>query len=206
MTDYNFFCNFANTFSRPMPVNDSSTVLLGNRDAAHFHQLYNTYYKALASYASVITGNTEVAEDIVQDMFSELWEGQMTFSRESALRAYMFKIVRHQSLDYVRHREVEEAYRKKVEQFVTVHPMSSEDEFFSEEIYRRLFEEINALPDRQREVFVLAMRGKKYKQIAEELKISVETVKTQRQRGMDTLRRKLGAEVMVFLLFLLEAQ
>lgn len=76
-----------------------------------------------------------------------------------------------------------------------------EEEFFDEEIYRQLFIAIHELPERQREIFILKMKGKKYKEIAHELNISLSTVKTLRQRAFNTIKKKLNQEA--FTLFLL---
>ena len=188
-----------------MSVTSNSNICQGKWNADTFHELYKAYYKALAGYACMITDNAEASEDIVQDMFSELWEKQLRFPCESSLRTYMYKNVRHQALDYVRHRGVEADYRKKVTTLSSAHHIISDggNDFFSEEVYRRLFAEIDSLPERQRQVFLLAMKGKKYKEIANELQISVETVKTQKQRGMETLRKRLKDDSILLLLLLL---
>lgn len=68
---------------------------------------------------------------------------------------------------------------------------NSEEPFFTEEVYRQLFEAINELPPQQRQIFLHNIEGKRIKDIAEIMGISVNTVKTQRQRGIKTLREKL---------------
>ena len=69
--------------------------------------------------------------------------------------------------------------------------MDNDEVYVREDIYRQLFEAIDNLPPRQREIFMSVMEGKKNKEIAEALGISVFTVKVQRQRAMHTLRNKL---------------
>ena len=69
--------------------------------------------------------------------------------------------------------------------------MDNDETYVREDIYRQLFEAIDRLPSRQREIFVSVMEGKKNQEIAEALGISVFTVKVQRQRAMHTLRNKL---------------
>ena len=72
--------------------------------------------------------------------------------------------------------------------------MTEEDDeaSFREEFYRRLFKVIDSMPPRQRAVFVAAMEGKSNKEIALELGVSVDTVKTQKKRGMKTLREEMS--------------
>lgn len=73
------------------------------------------------------------------------------------------------------------------------------EDFFTEEVWRQLIEEINRLPDRQRKIFTLAMNGKKNSEIAEALSISADTVKTQKRRAIARLQRKFGPAILLLL-------
>ena len=86
-----------------------------------------------------------------------------------------------------------------------VYRTGEEDEegFFSEEVYRQLFETIDALPERCREVFLMYMEGRKNEEVATALHVSIETVKTQKKRAMSILRKKLGAYQFLLLQLLL---
>jgi len=72
-----------------------------------------------------------------------------------------------------------------------------------EEVYSMLFEAIDSLPEKQREIFLLAMKGKKNSEIAEAMRISVNTVKSQKRSGLEKLRNRLSPEVyLIAFLFL----
>ena len=73
-----------------------------------------------------------------------------------------------------------------------------------EEIYRQLLLAIDALPARQRELFLLSVQGKTSAEIAAELGITPESVKKQRQRGLARLRELLPPEAFLLLLFLMK--
>lgn len=186
-----------------MNENGFSIEQINKLDAAAFHSLYKDYYKVLVAHSVQIIGEQEAAEDIVQELFSRIWERQEPFQSLVSLRTYLFNSIRNASLDYLKHKDVENSYLQKVaqeHQEYHIKEMDEEDRFFSEEVYRQLFLAIDALPDRCREVFLHAMQGKKNEEIATALNISLETVKTQKKRGMAFLRKKLDKRTMVLLI------
>lgn len=160
-------------------------------DEASFHWLYSEYYKSLVSYAVRIIGDIGRGEDIVQELFVKIYDTRQPFASFQSLRTYLYNSVRNRCVDDLRHRSV-------VNDFNTVAASQGErttdddDDSYREEFYRRLFRLIDALPPRQRAVFAAAMEGKSNKEIAEELGVSIDTVKTQKKRGMKMLRGKLN--------------
>lgn len=188
-----------------MTDNQLSIEQINNLDASAFHSLYKDYYKALVGYAFQMVGEMEVAKDIVQDLFSTLWERKNPFQSMASLRVYLYNSVRNASLDYLRHKDIESGYLLKVLTDYQEHRLDGdgEDDFFSEEIYRQLFQTIDTMPERCREIFTLAMQGKKNMEIATTLQISMETVKTQKKRGMLLLRKKLDNRSMLLLMTVL---
>ena len=113
--------------------------------------------------------------------------------------------MRNKSIDFLRHRNAQSNY---VEQMLNSHPSfnvsaQGEEDFFTEEIYRQLFQAIENMPDRQREIFKLYLDGKSNADIAEALQISVETVKTQKRRGKEYLRKNLSLESFALFLYLI---
>lgn len=168
-----------------------------------FRQLYSRYYKALMLYAMKLTGNEKTAEDLVQNVFLNLWENRDVFDDEDAVRNFLYLSVRHRAIDHARHVRVEDKYRGYAlgndEAFETAW---EDSEAFKSEIYRRLVDAINELPPRQREIFLHYMQGRKNAEIAQAMNISEETIRVQRKRALKTLREKLGDKNIIFLLFL----
>ena len=105
----------------------------------------------------------EVAEDIVQELFSVLWERRPLFNRISQFSTYLYNTVHNSALNHLRHQNVQNNYRQSIidnlQEFMLVDDTS--DIFNKEEIYRQLFAAIDELPPRQKEVFLLCMEGKK---------------------------------------------
>lgn len=163
-------------------------------DASTFRVLYKEYYRALVAYAVQMVESVDAAEDIVQELFSSLWEKPKSFPSLTALRSYLYCAVRNASLDYLKHKNIENDYLQRLADNYQEYRMGKSDDesFFDEEVYRLLFRTIDALPERCREVFLLAMQGKKNEEIAETLRVSQETVKTQKKRGMAFLKKNMA--------------
>lgn len=172
---------------------DAEIAMLCQWDNQAIELLYDRYYRALVSYGCQFVEN-EVAEDIVQELFSVLWERRPLFNSVSQFSTYLYNTVHNSSLNHLRHQTVRNNYRQSIidnlQEFMLVDDTS--DIFNKEEIYRQLFAAIDELPPRQKEVFLLCMEGKKNKEIAEQLDISAETVKVQKRRAIAQLRGKLS--------------
>lgn len=180
-----------------------SLEMINNLNEKSFHTIYHTFFRVLVSYASQITGEDEQARDIVQDVFSTLWERKQTFITVASFKTYLYNSVRNAALDQLRHRQVKENYMNKV---MTDNPEYTQSEngesdtFNKEEIYRQLMTAIDELPEGCRKVFLEIMKGKKNEEIATSLNISIETVKTHKKRGMAVLRKKLNKQEYLILL------
>lgn len=177
-----------------------------DNDAALLTKLYDDYYKVLVGYSMQITENREEAEDIVQSVFGKIWEQPLAVRDLSNLKAYLYNSVRNKSINSIRRRKVESAYIQYVaDRYQEYKAVGNEDgAFFSEEVYRELFRKIDQLPDRQRQVFLLCMEGKSYKEIGEALQISTETVKVQKRKAIGKLKEALGGKSFILILLLLQ--
>jgi RNA polymerase sigma-70 factor (family 1) len=174
-------------------------------DEVAFDLLYKNFFKALAGYAMQFVEEPKVAEDLVQDLFSVIWEKKMQFESIIYLRAFLYNSIRNASLDYLKHKNVEDNYMQELAKANKLYKVSDaeDDTFFPEEIYRQLFQTIDELPQRCREIFLMYMDGKKNQEIAEILQISLETVKTQKKRAMITLRERFNHKEFILLQLLL---
>lgn len=109
----------------------------------------------------------------------------VTFPTFTAFRSYLYTYVRNTALDYLKHQHIEQDYANKMAEMPE---MPEEDELNREEEYQKLFSLIDELPEQCRKVFLMALDGKKNKEIADALQISVVTVKTQKMRAMQKIK------------------
>lgn len=155
-----------------------------------FQLLYKEYYDSLVSFAESYVARRDVAEDIVQEIFVGLWEKEPRFFSKTALNTYLYTSVRNSALDFLKHLEVENRY---AEHFLSASRESRWEARLDEEMLNLLFQAIDRLPGRCREIFLMHLDGLSNEEIACELNLSVLTVKTQKKKAMKMLREHFGS-------------
>ncbi|MFV0506520.1 MAG: RNA polymerase sigma-70 factor [Bacteroidales bacterium] len=156
-------------------------------------------YPVFCSFATKYIASPEICEDIVQDIFVKILEGQQVFSDICSVQAFFYKSIRNSCFDYIKHEKVKDKYVQH-----NIHNMDNAqtfwDEIVKQEAYKIVYEEINKLPEMGRKVLLLSLSGKDNEYIAQELGISVNTVKTHKSRSYKMLRKSLGG-LFFFLLY-----
>lgn len=189
--------NFMRIFARYMNVSDMETMVFDDKD---FEALFRGQFERLMGFVCGYVGDEETAKDIVHDAFAALWRNRGRLDARLSVRSYLFAIAQRQALNWVRHRRVEELNAGEVvrvmEEAAEEMAEGREDE---EALYGRLEEKLGELPERQREVLMMCVvEGKKYREVAEELDITLNTVKTHLARALAFLRGELSEEVVLF--------
>ncbi len=167
-------------------------------DIKAFEMLYNEQYTPLCHFAQRFVFDLDTAREIVQDVFIRIWEKRTSLPAEISL-TYLYTSVRNKCIDYLKHLNVENEFKKKRikevlepgnNSFNTIdHPL---DGLITKELENAIKDAIGSLPEKCREIFELSrFKGMKYREIAEELNISVKTVETQISRAFASLRKKL---------------
>lgn len=149
-----------------------------------------------------ITNNQQIAEDIVQDVFSNLWEKKVQFDHFAKLKAYLYNSVRNGTISFLRKQKnpvIDIAKSESISKEYLVDDDGTESPY-TEEVYRQLFQLIDELPERQRQVFLLLMEGHRNDEIAQMLSLSVETVRTHRKRAISYIREHLDDDVFFLLI------
>lgn len=177
-------------------------VFLKAEDRVAFTEIYDRYWTVLFLHARKILRNDEEAEDIVQELFTQLWRKAPVIDFNANLSGYLYRAVRNRIMDHVTHKKVVFDYQQSLIDFIGS-GYSAPDELVQEKELAMLIEhEIQALPERMREVFVLSRKQHlSYREIGEQLGISENTVKNQVSSALGILRGKLGvSSLMIFLL------
>lgn len=173
---------------------------LEDGDIKAFEILYNEQYTSLCHFAQRFVFDLDTAREIVQDVFVRIWEKRTSLPVEISLKTYLYTSVRNKCLDYLKHLNVEYEFEKKRikeilepgnNSFNTIDdPL---DGLITKELENAIREAIENLPEKCREIFELSrFKGLKYREIAEELSISVKTVETQMSRAIEALKKKLS--------------
>lgn len=171
---------------------------INQKQRGAFHELFGEFYQSLVMFAMKYIDKQEEAEDIVQDLFISIWEKQEKFLSYASFRVFLYNSVRNTCLNLIKHRKVEEKYMTYSQRNADVEE-SLDFESVEEELYRQLFNTIDRLPARCREIFLLHLEGKKNEEIANELHIALLTVKTQKKKALRFIRGQMGGACLLLL-------
>lgn len=151
-------------------------------DQAAFRQVYVYFYKRLYTFALAIVKTRESAEEITEDVFVRIWQKRGTLPAIQNLRVYLYTAIKNSSLNYLSRKAKESI----TEPFDHIHVELSESTLTPEqilitaEIHQKIQKAVEALPPRCKMIFKLVREdGLKYKEIAEILNISINTIDAQ---------------------------
>lgn len=167
-----------------------------------FKALYNDHFELLCSFAHRYINDVEQTEDIVQDVFISFWNKKRSFDTLNGLKAYLYTMVKNRCLNYIKHQTVEQ---RKTQQLILEleSDLVTGQHVIEEEVAVNLIYEIRQLPAACQEITFLALNGMKNNEIAIELNVSVNTVKTQKKIAYQKLRTSLNGRLNTLLYFLL---
>jgi len=180
-------------------------ALLNQGDKAAYTEIYNRYFALLFIYALKKLNDRDDAKDAVQHVFIALWNRHQFISFDVSLSAYLYRAVRNFSLTTFAHKQVEDQYLRTAAAKVRIFYEGTDYMIREKDIAELIEKEISRLPLKMREIFLLSRQeGLTYKQIAETLQISEETVNTQMKRALKMLRMRLG--LILFVVIIHDAQ
>lgn len=172
---------------------------LKNGDESAFRELFDIYYMPLSLYSLKFSDSFASAEDIVQELFIKIWNEKLYLKFNDAIGPYLFKSVKNNTLQVLK--------KKSKFRFVKIedhiNQALGEDHIDLSDLEQKkikLYLEIEKLPEKSKEVFKAIVLGNmKYKEVAEHLDISLNTVKTQYSRALKKLRGSLDIIIMILL-------
>jgi RNA polymerase sigma-70 factor (ECF subfamily) len=171
---------------------DEKEDLTATKDEAAFEQVFKEHFKNLHAYAYAIIKEEAVAEEVVQQVFMKLWERSTPFPVSGSVAAYLYRSVHNESLNYLKHRKVQMAYRRHLGYTRGDEPEPAGKNLSEKELGSKLLQALNDLPEQCRIIFQLSRNeGLRYLDIAEKLDISVKTVENQMGKALKILRIKL---------------
>ena len=160
------------------------------RNSIELKTIYELYYSELCIKAAKILGNNQDAEDVVQEVIIEFWNKRSEISIENP-RAYLYRSVYNRSLNLLKKNI--KLNSEEIIEFENFPLESSIVETLEEkELHAKIEKAIQELPEKTRAVFVLSrFEDKTYKEIAEDLDISIKTVESQISAALKLLRKKI---------------
>ena len=163
-------------------------------------RLFNDYYTELCRKAYRIVNNKEISEDIVQDVFFKLWDKRNKIVITKSLGTYLNRMVFNESISFLRKNKSFLEFSDEIEQTAT--NTESDNKIEHDELKSIINSAINELPARCKTIFLLSRIDElTYKQIAEQLEISVKTVENQMGKALKILRKTLRYDYLLFLIY-----
>lgn len=167
-----------------------------------WESLYQYFYGALCSYAERIIKDGAVAEDIVQECLITVWNSEVTFNDMKALRVYFYRAVHNNSLKYLRDKQVDDS---RLKMWQDVQEELTDDYFYQaveEEVIRKINAVISELPPQQEKVLRLSLSGMTAQEVADQLGMTLNTVKTHKKRAYSYLKENLqGLNSLAYIMF-----
>lgn len=162
-------------------------------DVKAFEELFRRYYSQLCWYAAGITGQMEVAEELVEELFYTIWKEKEQLKVIYSLKSYLYGAIRNESLKYFEHLEVRERYRKLVMSGkIEKEEPDPQKQLEYAELESLIDQTLNKLPDRRLQIFKMhRLEGKKYAEIAVSLSLSVKTIEAEMTKALRTLRTEI---------------
>ena len=161
-------------------------------DAAALEALMARYWPRLVAYARRLLGSADEAEDVVQETFVRLWQRRGEFQLSGSVRSYLYQVARNIIRDEGRKGRIRARWAEKGQELGSL-PTDPAQNLEAAELRMAVDREIQALPPRRREAFVLAhFHDLTYRQIAEIMGVSSQTVANQISAGLSDLRQALA--------------
>jgi len=162
---------------------------LKNKDLAAFDELYLKYFKLLSANAFFFLKDENEAKDMVQSLFLDIWEKKQYEHFHNDIKGYLFLAVKNRCLNYLKSQKVKSARDESVKYLQkeqSAEPGEHTDSIHQEEQLRKLLSEMKG--QKKSALTMVYFKEKKYSEAAEEMGISVNSLKTHLKSALKTLR------------------
>jgi len=166
-------------------------IKMGNVDA--FKQFFESFYPSLCLFTNKYLNDPDASHDIAQDAFLSLWNLKKDFHSIVSAKSYLFKYVKSRSINYLR----DQKQRKCINFEQLGSDVFFRDNLIEEETYQTIYEAIRNLSPQGQRVIELSLDGLTNLEIAKQLNITINTVKTLKLRAFKSMRNELKENVFV---------
>lgn len=181
-----------------------TTIPISNEDLSitesqNFYHLYNTYSKELKKFVQRYVHSDSIAEDIVHDLYAKIWEHRGSMAHVQNLEAYLFRMAKNKTLDYLRKiKRIEFIPDDLIKEFGNYNK-GVDQLILEKEYFEFLKDELDKLPETSKQVFHLCREmGKTYQEVSAELNISKNTVKHHMVATVKRLRKEVLGKLGIY--------
>jgi RNA polymerase sigma-70 factor (ECF subfamily) len=175
-------------------------TLLKEDNQLAYTEIFERYSRLLVNHAYKILGNPDEANDIVQEIFLNIWNKRYELTITGSLSSYLYKATKNRILNHIAHEKVVSRYADSISDFIESDYILADSKIREQELEAIIAKEIALLPEKMREVFLLRkVEELSYDEIALQLNITDKTAKQQVYNSLKILREKLKSLVSVFI-------
>ena len=186
-------------------TNTSPYILHLKADEPEFDRVYLEHYAALQHYAYTLLEDSAHADEMVQDVFLKILERNDPVSIHTSLKAYLYRSVHNECMNYFKHQKVKQKYRQRNMHETDNHTDHGLSRLQYREFEQQLLKAINQLPEQCRIIFQMSRFDElKYAEIAVQLGISIKTVDNQMVKALKRLRQQLADYLPLLICFLIK--
>lgn len=175
------------------------TSLLKEGDKLAYTVIFERYSEILLRHAYRLLTDKHESYDVVQDVFLNLWQKHTEIIFKTSLSSYLYAAVKNKIFNLLSHQKLVVRYAQSISQYMVEGYNITDDQVMERELSAVIEREINALPAKMREVFLLNKReGLSYKEIGDKLNISDQTAKQQVYKAVKILKPKIDSFLSTF--------
>ncbi|MEQ8336608.1 MAG: RNA polymerase sigma-70 factor [Cyclobacteriaceae bacterium] len=183
---------------------ETSDIFLFNKvkngDTVAFEEIFRRYYNDLARYCFTLVRDETIAEEITQEVYIYLWEKKDNIEISSSLKSYLFSAIRNKSINYIKYELPKQRILIDISDTVLVEGTVFHEKNDIKRLKKKIQVSINQLPEKCKQIFLLSRYGgMTYKEIAEDLDLSVKTVENQMSIALKKLRDLLESDLKNYL-------
>ncbi|QNL52005.1 sigma-70 family RNA polymerase sigma factor [Olivibacter sp. SDN3] len=162
--------------------------------AANYTSIFNTYWKKLYVIAYRRLRDSELAKDMVQDVFVYCWQQRSSIQINTSIEGYLRAALQYQLIAYFRKLDVKDrAFAYLYQRMVDVEA-HIKDVLTEQDLSKMLDDELERMPETMREIFKLRIRDYTVDEIASDLNLAEKTVRNNISKGMHRLRKALSKD------------
>ena len=162
---------------------------LKNGNEKAFRQLFDLYHQDIYGYSISLLKSKEAAEENVQDVFMKVWQHRENLNPEQSFKAFIFTIARNQAFNSL-NKAANDALLKEAIFYESQKSHDYGDYSIREADCKKLRKEaMEQLPPKRKKIFKMSRKkGMSYEEISQELGISLNTVRNQMSKALESMR------------------
>ena len=168
-------------------------------DPSAFKDVFRLLYPRLKGYCKLFIPDDNKVEDLIQETFITLWEKRNSIKPDRSIESYLFVILRNNCLNFLRNEKLEQTSSSvnieevsELQYLYQIDFLGKEEKSLEEQLVESFQVAVDELPDKMRQVFTLCkIEGKKQKEVAEEMGISIKMVEKHIAKAKEQIRKKL---------------